>query len=386
MNDIMNDPDFLRIISLSCGRALRRSFPVWLGVLVVLSVGISMGQDTTSTLKSPISPAMRPALPGTTPAAQPVASAPAPQAEETGPVSVEVSLNRTEAQVGEPIPARVRIFWNAPVQIPPATFPAQVGEFEIQSQKELPDVSKGENAGERTIELQIAPFETGEQIFGPLEVVYSAGGETALKVESNCVTVQVHSILAQLQEEGKETALRPIGDPMTLPFTFWPWVILALAALILLSAFLVWFFRRSRRTTVSLAPPPLPEPDEEALHSLAEVETSGMLQKAPAKELYSRLSEILRLYLGRRYRFDALEMTSNELLDTLETIGWPGELYRLLRADLAECDAVKFAKYTPADEIRRAALERVREIVTRTRPLPTASPTGTTSTRNRGAH
>jgi hypothetical protein len=36
---------------------------VWLGVLVVLSVGISMGQDTTSTLKSPISPAMRPALP-----------------------------------------------------------------------------------------------------------------------------------------------------------------------------------------------------------------------------------------------------------------------------------------------------------------------------------
>jgi hypothetical protein len=371
---MMNGPDLLKMISSSCERMLRRSFPVWLGVLVVLSVGISMGQDTTSTLKAPISPAMRPALPGTTPAAQPVVSAPAPQAEEAGPVSVEVSLNRMEAQVGEPLQAQVRVRWNASVKIPPIVFPAQVGEFEIQSQKEAPDVSKGENAGERTVSLQIAAFETGEQVFGPLEVVYSAGGETALKAESNSVTVQVHSVLTQLSEQGKETSLRPIKDPMALPFAAWPWVVLALVALVLLAVLLIWYFKRPSRKTVVLAPPPLPEPDEEALHDLAEIESSGMLQKAPSKELYSRMSEILRRYLGRRYRFDALEMTSNELLDTMEALGWSSELYRLLRVDLNECDSVKFARYTPGDDVRRAALARAREIVTRTRPSHTPPP------------
>ncbi len=311
---------------------------------------------------------MRPALPGMAPAAAPAVPASSPKAEADGAVSVEVSLNRTEAQVGEPIQAQVRVRWNASVKIPPIVFPAQVGEFEIQSQKESPDVSKGENAGERIVSLQIAPFETGEQVFGPLEVVYSAGGETALKAESNPVTVLVRSVLTQLSEEGKETSLRPIKDPMALPFASWPWVALALASLVLLAALLIWCFKRPRRKTVVLAPPRLPEPDEEALHDLAEIESSGMLQKAPAKELYSRISEILRHYLGRRYRFDALEMTSNELLETMESLGWPGELYRLLRTDLNESDTVKFAKYAPADEIRRGALARAREIVTRTRP------------------
>ncbi len=370
----MTCQNFLSNISLYAGCLLRPLNLIRVGVLVVFCLGTVWGQGTTSSL--PVAPAVRPALPGTTPAVQqPAASVPTPKAEEAGPVSVEVSLNRAEAQVGEPLQAQVRVSWNASVKIPPIVFPSQVGEFEIQSQKESPDVTKGENAGERIVSLQIAPFETGEQVFGPLEVVYSAGGETALKAESNPVTVQVRSALAQLGEQGKEASLRPLKDPMALPLVAsWTWVALILAVLALLAVLFVWFFKRPRRKTVVLAPPPLPEPDEEALHSLAEVETSGMLQKAPAKELYSRLSEILRLYLGRRYRFDALEMTSNELLDTMESLGWPGDLYRLLRTDLNECDTVKFAKYTPGDAVRYAALARVREMVMQTRPVVTPPP------------
>ena len=88
------------------------------------------------------------------------------------------------------------------------------------------------------------------------------------------------------------------------------------------------------------------------------------------KEFYTSLSEITRRYLGRRYRFDALEMTSEELLREARSIGWDAPLLRSLAESAAESDGVKFAKMQPGQAARHDALERARQLVLDTRPAP----------------
>lgn len=81
------------------------------------------------------------------------------------------------------------------------------------------------------------------------------------------------------------------------------------------------------------------------------------------------LSEIVRAYLGQRLRFDALDLTSEELFAELRR-------RRLLGLDLLELsdemswqDLVKFARAEPsADECERA-IDRAASLVDRTRAV-----------------
>ena len=61
-------------------------------------------------------------------------------------------------------------------------------------------------------------------------------------------------------------------------------------------------------------PPPPPRPPEEvALEKLGAVKTSGMLERGEIKEFHISVSEAIREYLGGRYGFDSLELTTEEL-------------------------------------------------------------------------
>ena len=89
------------------------------------------------------------------------------------------------------------------------------------------------------------------------------------------------------------------------------------------------------------------------------------------RPFYFALTEIVRDYLGARYGFDSLEMTTTELLDELQARApstWsarPSEVPRFF----ARCDLVKFAKAGSTDAAALAALDAAQAIV-----LSTAAP------------
>ena len=81
------------------------------------------------------------------------------------------------------------------------------------------------------------------------------------------------------------------------------------------------------------------------------------------------LSEIVRAYLGRRLRFDALDSTTEELLSELRRRRILGLDLLELSEELSWQDLVKFAKAEPtADECERA-IDRAASLVDRTRAL-----------------
>ncbi len=79
------------------------------------------------------------------------------------------------------------------------------------------------------------------------------------------------------------------------------------------------------------------------------------------------LTEILRIYLDRRYHISSLEMTSFETLECLYKNGFEKDVnYDLLDQLFKLADLSKFAKYKPADTINIKALEDARLFVKNT--------------------
>jgi hypothetical protein len=79
---------------------------------------------------------------------------------------------------------------------------------------------------------------------------------------------------------------------------------------------------------------------------------------------------VIREYLGARFGFDSLELTTEELIDELRRAAGGKLVLGEISGWLSGCDLVKFAKLSPSASEARGALELAIRIVESTRPRP----------------
>jgi hypothetical protein len=151
------------------------------------------------------------------------------------------------------------------------------------------------------------------------------------------------------------------------------WPLALVAALALLAYGVVWWRRRAARPPPPPPPKPRPPPYEEAIERLRALEAEQLVAKGEKQPYFFRLAEIARDYLGRRYGFDALELTTRELLAELRRRSTPGLEFDQLSDFLESADLVKFARIEPTDGQCKGALDMVHRFVERTRPAPQAA-------------
>ena len=98
-----------------------------------------------------------------------------------------------------------------------------------------------------------------------------------------------------------------------------------------------------------MRPGPPPRPAHEiALEKLDRLGQYGFLENADNRPFYFAVSEVIREYLGARFGFDSLELTTDELVRRAAARA-PGASWLLGRDRglAAACDLVKFAKISP---------------------------------------
>ncbi len=160
--------------------------------------------------------------------------------------------------------------------------------------------------------------------------------------------------------------LKDIRGPVPIPGdVLWLWGLLAAAAAV---AAVFLFLRRHRRRDVVRAPVPQRPPWEIALEALAALEKEGRATDEQAKWFYSRLSEIIRVYIEQRFEIRAPEMTTEEFLESASASilledRQKGSLRDLLNAS----DLVKFARSVPSGEDMEGALHLARRFIEETR-------------------
>jgi len=142
-----------------------------------------------------------------------------------------------------------------------------------------------------------------------------------------------------------------IKDIVDIPNPYARWFGWIVAAVSLASiALVVWLIRKKKLLKligIDQKIAPRLSPYEEAITQLDELERQRLPENGSLKLYYSRLGDILRLYLFRRMGIASLAETSEELILQLRRLPLPAQQWTELAETLRMSDFVKFAKYQP---------------------------------------
>lgn len=193
------------------------------------------------------------------------------------------------------------------------------------------------------------PFHTGEYTFPELEFnVKSPNGFATLKTDEFQMIVE--SVLAD-----SSSIVRDIAAPIMIKPGVWDYLLplLLLALLIAGTIYLVKLLKRKPQDEAEI--PELVDdrpPYQIALELLRQMKQREYLKTGDFLSYYFRLSYILRFFVERQFKFQAVEMTTSEIREKLVTDDFKekSEIMKFLQF----ADMVKFAKFIPKLEESRS--------------------------------
>jgi hypothetical protein len=219
------------------------------------------------------------------------------------------------------------------------------------------------NEDRQTINQKItfAVFDTGYIDIPPLPVVFRNGS-----VEDTIKTLPLHLEIKSLPLDAD---IRDIRGNYPAPVTFaelWPYITAALAISAFIG-FIIWYYRGKygKMPAVTRELPAEP-PEVTALAALAALKKEEPWLHNRIKHYHVTLTEILRIFVERKYGIMALEQTSDEILNSLEKAGCDKEAVDILESILLVADLVKFAKLAPDDAENAIQIDHAEDFINKT--------------------
>ena len=318
--------------------------------------------------------------------AQPAASTSTSTAIEDGGSSAQpdpdaptvgASLDKVEAHVGDRVTLTISAVARAGFAV---TLPAklELGKLELLDRDDGDKLGRDLGDGRRShrFVVGVAAYEVGELEVPAISLSYIKPSGEVRTVDTAPITLAVKLLVSPDEANPEVQPLRPprsaiVEDKRAMKIVRWGAIGLGAALFLAVSALLV---RRSlRRRAVALSPvetAPRRPPEEVAMEKLRALREAGNFAADGYRPFYFAVAEVVRAYLGGRYGFDSLELTSTELMAELEKraphLAAPdSDVARFL----GDTDLVKFARSGSTDAAAAAAIDAAQSIV-----LSTAAP------------
>jgi hypothetical protein len=197
-------------------------------------------------------------------------------------------------------------------------------------------------------------------------IPYVVNGDTAF---CNQLTLKVLPVNVSQMKDIND--IKPVEDvPFNLldwlPDYWWAWLL----GLLLIGAG-IWAYRKYYKKGINPLKPSkkrLP-PYEEAMINLQNLKSAQLWQQGQEKEYFTGLTDILRVYIDRRFHINAVEMTSSQIIDTLKKNEETKAVNEQLEMILEIADIVKFANARPLADDNEVAYQRAVNFVEATRPV-----------------
>jgi hypothetical protein len=259
---------------------------------------------------------------------------------------------------------------NIPVNLPGTL---DLGPFSLLDRKEN-EQDLGDGRVRHDFTLTIAAYEPGDKEVPAVEVTYLGRAGDVRTARTSPFPLKITSLIANEPEPALKDAAAPIAVlEENKPLIYGGLGLIAAAV----GALITWLVVRRLRARVIVRPGPPPRPAHEiALEKLDRLGQYGFLEDADNRPFYFAVSEIIREYLGARFGFDSLELTTDELIDELKRTAGKELILGEIKGWLAACDLVKFAKISPSATEARGTLETALRIVSTTRPRSETTPDG----------
>ena len=266
-------------------------------------------------------------------------------------VSVQAKIDSSSLLIGNQTNLRFTVSQPADrfVQFPFFADTISVG-VEIIEQKKPDTMKLADNRIEIKQDYIVSVFDSGLYVIPPAKFVLGNDIFLSNELILTGISVPVDTVSMEFRD------IKPI---MELPFDwkgFFRTISMISLVLLLLAAgvyILVRFLQK--KPILSVEKPEIQVPAHiTALEALDKIKSEKLWQHGREKEFYTQLTDVLRLYIEKRFGINAMEMTSNEILQSLNSqqslvnSQQSSNDYRLLTDDLRlvlkNADLVKFAK------------------------------------------
>ena len=220
----------------------------------------------------------------------------------------------------------------------------------------------------------ITSFEAGTYVIPPF-YAETAYGDSINRVYSGYSELTVKKPL--ITPADTTDVIFDIVGPRKAPLTLreiLPYVILA-ALMILILWLLARYLPRKPVRKLKRPGPPAEPAHIIAMRELERLKLEQLWQKGEIKEYYSRLSEILRIYIDNRFEISSPELTTDETVRMLLRAALlKKDEMTLIRELLSLSDMVKFAKYLPHEETHESSYVNSVMFVEKTRQSVVVQP------------
>lgn len=301
-----------------------------------------------------------------------------PQQEAAGQsgVSVEANVDPSHVSIGDIVTFSVLVRHDAFLIPEMPDFKSLRGFKVLDSGFEKPESFAGQIESEFWVRLQAQSVGTLTIPSLPITLIVD-GNDTdpfPATVMTPQVSVEVESVL---RLQGEPTEIRDIKPLAKIERNWWPWFFSVLACIVIvIAAGRVWKKRRPRIPTAPDRKKVGLLPHELALRELDALRARKLQEAGKFREYYFGLSEIFRRYLEARYKFPALDWTTEEITGNLHRVSALNSAQKdRLTSILKNTDQVKFAKarVTPEDD----EMQAIRQFIQGTVPeetLPSNNP------------
>ncbi|WP_455669433.1 hypothetical protein [Phocaeicola sp.] len=289
-------------------------------------------------------------------------------------VTVDASIDSLQLLIGEQAKVKLEISMDAKQKLQlPFLRDTLVKGVEIL------DIAKPDtqmlNDGKRMLikqEYTITSFDSALYYLPPFEVMVN--GEP---YRSKALAVKVYSIPVDTLNPDQFFGPKTVRE---VPITWEDvstivWLTLLMLALGGLGYYLFVRYRDNKPIIKKIKIEPKLPPHQQALQEIERIKGDKTLRTADPKTYYTELTDVLRTYMEDRFGFNAMEMTSSEIIDKLQEIN-DQESIKDLMFLFQTADLVKFAKHSPLMNENDMNLVNAVDFINKTKvePDPNAKP------------
>ena len=282
-------------------------------------------------------------------------------------LEVEGKVNDTKVQVGKPFTLDLSL------KVPYGWF-VEWNDFAIDTLSEQIDIVKRGNVA-RTADadsnvivrqqLTLMTFDTGQIQLPAVGLTYAQSFDDPNRLLAYTDPIDLYSTTITVDTT---MAYKPIVEPIAAPIRMkevFPWILAVLLAVLL--GLGIWFFVKRRKTHVdadgNIVRGPVIPPYDKAVDDLKRLREEKMWQSGKVKEYFSSLTDIAREYIEGQFGVNAIEMTTDDILEEIKPLHFSKETYNKLKDTMEVADLVKFAKYSASTLESDTALSSMTEFV-----------------------
>jgi hypothetical protein len=269
----------------------------------------------------------------------------------SGEPIVSASAGRESAYVGDIIGFNVR------AELPSGAYIAVnnniiFNNFDVK-QARVEHISENPNIYDVTFDL--AAYKTGFLDIESVGITYIDSSGKKKMFFTPASGVMVNSVLGGGGKDIKD--IKPLKKA-SMKLSCAAGAVLLIAVIIAFAVFAVKdIFKAENKKAVAA------DPKSEALANLDNLLKSGITKEGDTRIFYYRIAEILRTYISKRYDFNAMEMTSTELIKKFEEFREISIPRKDLRQYLIIFDLARYAGFKASEKDMLESFEKTKEFI-----------------------